>query len=56
MIIKMIQDFGKKMEAQTQKLQKMFNKEIEEIKEKQTKIGSIISEMKNNSRITEAEE
>ena len=34
----------------------MFNKEIEEIKEKQTKIGSIISEMKNNSRITEAEE
>ena len=39
----------------------MFNKELEDLKSKQTKIHSTISEMKNtlegiNSRITEAEE
>ena len=31
----MIQDIGKGMEAQTEKLQKRFNKELEDIKNKQ---------------------
>ena len=39
----------------------MFNKDLEELKNKQTEMNNIITEMKNtlegiNSRITEAEE
>ena len=34
-IVKMIQDHGKRMEAQTEKIQEMFNKELEDIKNKQ---------------------
>ena len=34
MIIKIIQDLRKRIEAQTQKTQKMFNKEPEDIKNK----------------------
>ena len=49
------------METRIKKLQEMFNKELEDLKSKQTKMDSTISEMKNaleriNSRITEAEE
>ena len=36
MIVKMIQDFGKRMEAKNEKMQKMFNKDLEELKNKQT--------------------
>ena len=36
MIVKMIQDFGKWMEAKTEKMQEMFNKDLEELKNKQT--------------------
>ena len=36
MIVKMIQDLGKRMEAPTKKIQEMFNKELEDIKNKQT--------------------
>ena len=32
MVVKMIQDLRKRMEAQTEKTQEMFNKELEEIK------------------------
>ena len=32
MIVKMIQDLGKRMEVQTKKIQEMFNKDLEEIK------------------------
>ena len=32
MIVKMIQDLGKRMEAKTEKMQKMFNKHLEELK------------------------
>ena len=35
MIVKMIQNFGKRTDAQTQ-IQEMFDKEIEELKNKQT--------------------
>ena len=35
MIVKMIQNLGKEMEAQTEKIQEMFNKEIEDLKNKQ---------------------
>ena len=61
MIVKMIQDLEKKMETQIEKLWEMFNKELEDLKNNQTKMDSTISEIKNtlegiNSRITEAEE
>ena len=58
----MIQDLGgKKKETQIEELQEMFNEELENLKNKQTKMDSTISEMKNrlggiNSRIKEAEE
>ena len=52
---------GNRMEAQIEKMQEMFNKDLEELKNKQTVMNNTISEMKNtlegiNSRITEAEE
>ena len=56
MIVKMIQNLGNRMEkTQT------FNKDLEELKSKQTMMNNTISEIKNslegiNSRITEAEE
>ena len=30
MIVEMIQDFGKRMEAQNEKIQEIFNKDLEE--------------------------
>ena len=60
MVVKMIQDLRKRMEAKNKKMQKMFNKDLEELKNKQTEMNNTITEMKNtleeiNSRITEAE-
>ena len=57
MIVKLIQNLGNRME----KIQKTFNKDLEELKSKQTMMSNTINEMKNslegiNSRITEAEE
>ena len=57
MIVKMIQNLGNSME----KIQEMFNKELEEIKSKQTMMNNTINEIKNslegiNSRITDAKE
>ena len=48
------------MEAWTEKIQEMFNKDLEEINNKQTVMSNAITKMKNtlegiNSRITEAE-
>ena len=56
MIVKMIQNLGNRME----KIQKTFNKDLEELKSKQTVMNNTINEIKNslegiNSRITEAE-
>ena len=61
MIVKMIQDLGKRIEAKIEKMQEMFNKDLEELKNKQTEMNNTITEMKNtlegiNSTITEAEE
>ena len=61
MIVKMIQDLRKRMKAKIEKMQEMFNKDLEELKNKQTEMNNTITEMKNtlegiNSRITEAEE
>ena len=61
MIVKMIQDLGKTMEAKIENMQEMFNKDLEKLKNKQTEMNNTISEMKTtlegtNSRITEAEE
>ena len=55
MIVKMIQNLGKRME----KIQEMFNTDLEELKSKQTMMNNTIYEIKNslegiNSRITEA--
>ena len=36
MRVKMIQDLGKRMEAKIEKMQDMFNKDLEELKNKQT--------------------
>ena len=57
MIVKMIQNLGNRME----KIQKTFNKDLEELKSKQTIMNNTINDIKNslegiNSRITEAEE
>ena len=57
MIVKMIQNLGNRME----KTQETFNKDLEELKSKQTMMNNTINEIKNslegiNSRITEAEE
>ena len=57
MIVKMIQNLGNTME----KIQETFNKDLEELKSKQTVMNNIVNEIKNslediNSRITEAEE
>ena len=61
LIVKMIQDLGKRMEAKIEKMQQTFNKDLEELKNKQTEMNNTITEVKNtlegiNSRITEAEE
>ena len=57
MIVKMIQNLPNRME----KIQETFNKDIEELKSKQTMMNNSINEIKNslegiNSRITEAKE
>ena len=61
MIVKMIQDLGKRIEAKIEKMQEMFNEDLEELKNKQTEMNNTLTEMKNtlegiNSRTTEAEE
>ena len=60
MILKMIQDLRKRMEAKIEKMQELFNKDLEELKNKQTEMNNTITEMKTtlegiNSRITETE-
>ena len=45
MVVTMIQDFGKRMEAKIEKMQEMFNKDLEELKDKQTEMNNTITEM-----------
>ena len=56
MIVKMIQDLGKRMEAKIEKTQEMFNKDREDLKnkhleklkkKKKTEMNNTITEMKN---------
>ena len=61
MIVKMIQDLRRRMEAKIEKMQEMFNKDQEELNNKQTEMNNTITEMKTtlegiNSRRTKAEE
>ena len=68
MIVKMIQNLENEMELQInsletriEKMQEMFNKDLEEIIKSQTIMNNAINEIKNtlegtNSRITEAED
>ena len=51
MIVKMIQDLRKRMEAKLEKMQEMFTKEL---KNKQTEMNNTLEGIQ--SRITEAEE
>ena len=60
-IVKMIQNLTNRIKAQTEKLQEVFNKDLEELKKKQTELNNTITEMKNileriKNRITEEEE
>lgn len=59
MIVKMIRELGRRMDAHSKKLE-VFNKELENIKNNQTELNTI-TEMKSplegiNSRLSEAEE
>ena len=38
LIVKMIQDFEQRMEAKTEKMQEMSNKDLEELKNKQRRV------------------
>jgi len=67
MIVKMIQNLENKMELQInletriEKMQEMFNKDLEETKKSQSIMNNAINEIKNtlegtNSRVTETED
>ena len=47
-IVRMIQHLGKRMESQTKKIQETFNKDLEELKSKQTVMNNAINEDKNS--------
>ena len=53
-IVKMIQDLGKRMEAKIVKMQEMFTKDLEELKNRLTRMYNTVEGI--NSGITEAEE
>ena len=46
MIVRMIQNLRKRMDTQIKMLQEMFNKELEDLKSKQTKMNNTISKIK----------
>jgi len=54
MIVKMIQDLRKRIEAKIEKMQEMFTKDLEELKNKETERNNTLEGIR--SRITEAEE
>ena len=47
MIVKMILKLGNKMETWIKKIQEMFDRDLKEIKNEQTKMKNTITEMKN---------
>ena len=46
MIVKMIQNLGKRMEVQIEKIEEMCNEEVEDLKYKQTEMNRTINEKK----------
>ena len=50
MIVKMTLNLGNTMEAPTEKMQEMFNKDIEKLKNKQTVMNNSITEIKNTQK------
>ena len=50
MIVKVIQNLENRMEARIEKIQEMFNKDLEEWKNKQTEMNNTINEMKKKTR------
>ena len=54
MIVKLTQDLGKRTEAKIEKMQEMFTKDLEELKNKQTEMNNTLERI--NSRIIESEE
>ena len=54
MIMKLTQHLGKRMEAKIEKMQEMFTKDLEDLKNKQAKMNNTLEGI--NSRIAEAEE
>ena len=53
MIVKIIQDLRKGMEAKIENMQEMFTKDLEELKKKQTEMNNTLEGI--NSRIIDAE-
>ena len=53
MIVKMIQHLRKIMEAKIEKMQEMFTKDVQELKDKQTEMNNTLEGI---DRVTEAEE
>ena len=47
MIVRMIHKLGKRLEAHIEKTQEIFNKELEDLKKKQTEMNNTITEIKN---------
>ena len=54
MIVKLTQDLGKRTEAKIEKMQEMFTKDLEELKNKQTEMSTTLEGI--NSGVTEAGE
>ena len=46
----MIQDLGKRMEAKIKKMQEMFNKDLEELKNKQAEMNNTITESQTKEK------
>ena len=47
MIVKIIQYLGKRMEAKIEKMQEICNKDLEELKNKQTEMNNTITDRKS---------
>ena len=52
----MIQDLGKRMQVQIEKIQEIFNKDLEELQNKKNRDEHTIPEIKNTLEVTEIEE
>ena len=55
MIVDMIQGLRKRIEAPTERIQDMFHKELEALKNKQTEMSNTVTEMKNTLEGIKAE-